>query len=249
MIENDRQIIEDAMFISDLHLHPKQPEITQKFLDFCGWAKGRTKSLYILGDFLHAWPGDDAIDSWSEKIINALACLSDFGIKVYFMPGNRDFLIGKKFLKQAKVIALPEQYIVTLGVKKVLLVHGDCYCTDDKAHQRLRRFTRNRLFKLIFLRTPYKYRAKIVNKVRQYSANNNKVTKNMLTVPKAIFKHLRKLNLDTVVHGHIHRAGLTEHLDNHEKFFQYVLSDWDENPLIMCYNSTNEFRYKLFVGS
>jgi len=248
MIKKDVQINEDAMFISDLHLHPKQPEITKKFLDFCDWAKGKTKILYILGDFLHAWAGDDAIDSWSEKITNALAELSCSGIEVYFIPGNRDFLIGKKFLQQANVKRLPEQYVINLGDKKVLLVHGDCYCTNDKAHQRLRLFTRNWLFKLVFLQMPYKFRAKIVNKVRQYSANNNKLSKNMLTVPNAILKSLRKARLDTVIHGHTHKPGLTTHTYNQDKFFQYVLSDWDENPLIMCYNNTNKFKYIPFVG-
>ncbi len=241
--------LEEAMFISDLHLHPNEPQITAKFLEFCKWAKGRTKRLYILGDFVHAWPGDDAIDAWSNEIIAVLADLVNSGIKTYFMPGNRDFLIGNKFLKLAKLQKLSEPAIITLGAKKVLLVHGDRYCTTDKAHQRLRRFTRNSLFKLVFLRVPYKYRSRIVNKVRQYSANNTKITKDMLTVPQSISAHLRGFKLDTVIHGHTHIPGLTIHTDKHGEFLQYVLSDWDENPLVMCYNNTNDFYYRRFIGS
>ncbi len=250
MLKNYNDSKADAMFISDLHLHPDQPDITAKFLEFCNWAKQQTKDLYILGDFLHAWPGDDAIDAWSEGIIKALAELVDYGIKVYFMPGNRDFLIGKKFLHKAKIKELAEPSIITLGTKKVLLVHGDRYCTKDKAHQNLRRFTRNKLFKLVFLSLPYKYRSKIVNKVRQYSANGRLNTRdNMQAVPAAISKHLRKLHLNTVIHGHTHIPGLTTHTDIQGEFLQYVLSDWDENPVVMCYNNTNKFYYRLFVGS
>lgn len=247
----DGKLPADVMFIADLHLHPQQPKITEKFFRFCEFAKKNTKELYILGDFIHAWPGDDAIDEWSLSIIKSLAELVDSGVKVYFMEGNRDFLLGKKFLHQAQVKYLPDPSIINLGGKRVLLTHGDRYCTDDISHQRLRRFTRNKLFKFLFLRVPYKYRSKVVNKVRQYSANGRSMTigTNMLTVPATIIKHLRKYNLSLVIHGHTHLPGLTEHKDNQESFFQYVLSDWDAEPLIMCYNCTNKFYYKLFAES
>ena len=151
MLKDVNSEIVDAMFISDLHLHPEDSEITAKYMRFCSWARGKTKKIYILGDFLHVWPGDDAMDAWSKKILGSLADLVDSGIKVYFMPGNRDFLIGKKFIRYAKLIELAEPAIITLGNRKVLLVHGDRYCTKDKSHQRLRRFTRNKLFKFIFI--------------------------------------------------------------------------------------------------
>lgn len=249
MILQDENLSADVMFIADLHLHPQQPEITAKFLRFCKWAKQRTKELYILGDFVHAWPGDDGIDVWSDKIIAALSSLADAGVKTYFMAGNRDFLIGKKFLRRANLVELADPSVITLGGKKVLLSHGDRYCTEDISHQRLRRFTRNRIFKLFFLRVPYRYRSQVVNKVRKYSADGKlKPGKNMLAIPSSIAKHLRKYDLATVIHGHTHLPGLTIHRDHFGEYQQYVLSDWDENPLIMCYNSTNEFYYNRFLG-
>lgn len=247
-------VFAEAIFISDLHLHPKQPDITQKFFAFCAWVKNRTNKLYILGDFLHAWPGDDALDAWSMEIINALADLANHGILIYFMPGNRDFLIGNKFLKLAKLIKLTEPSVVKLGENKVLLVHGDCYCTADKAHQWLRRFTRNWWFKFIFMQIPYRFRRGIVSKVRSYS-ENKKPAIDMQNIAKLqtnsllMSKDLRKLKIDTVIHGHTHIPGLTTHTDLDGEFFQYVLSDWDANPLILCYNKTNKFYYKRFVGS
>lgn len=251
MILQDDKLAADVMFIADLHLHPQQPKITTKFLNFCEFAKSNTKELYILGDFIHAWPGDDAIDEWSKLIIKTLAELVDSGVKVYFMAGNRDFLLGKRFLRQAKVKYLPDPSVISLGGKRVLLTHGDRYCTKDKAHQRWRLFTRNKLFKLIFLRVPYKYRFRMVNKVRQYSTSwrSSKPHKDMLTVPEAILNHLRKYNLSTVIHGHTHLPGLTEHKSHAGIFLQYVLSDWDAEPLIMCYNCTNKFYYSLFAES
>lgn len=245
----DSLVNNDAMFISDLHLHPNEPKITKNFLDFCIWARGKTKVIYILGDFLHAWPGDDAIDDWSKKITSALADLVSSGIKIYFMSGNRDFLIGEKFLKQAKVCELLEPTVINLGSEKVLLVHGDRYCTDDISHQMLRILTRNQLFKRLFLKIPFKYRNKIVNKVRQYSIDHTKLKGNILTIPKSISSHLHKFKLNTVIHGHTHTPGLITHNDKYGVFYQYILSDWDEKPMIMCYNQTNKFYYSLFVGN
>ncbi|MDF1757244.1 MAG: UDP-2,3-diacylglucosamine diphosphatase [Legionellaceae bacterium] len=239
----------DAMFIADLHLHPEMPEITNKFFSFISWAAHRTKSLYILGDFLHVWPGDDAMDDWSNEIASRLAWLSGQGVKVFYMAGNRDFLLGRKFLTKAKMQEIKESTVIKLGGIRVLLVHGDRYCTKDRSHQYLRRLTRNSLFKLLFLKTPYAFRRKIVNTVRQYSQNSRKKpSNNMLVVPSVIAKHLRRFDAKHVIHGHTHLPGLTTHADERGEFYQYVLSDWDENPLIMCYNNTKKFHYSLFAG-
>jgi UDP-2,3-diacylglucosamine hydrolase len=238
----------EAMFIADLHLHPEMPEITHKFFAFIKWAANKTKTLYILGDFLHAWPGDDAMDEWSDSIANKLSWLSSQGVDIYFMPGNRDFLVSRRFLTSSKMQEISEPSVIKFGDERVLLVHGDRYCTKDRAHQYLRRFTRNSLFKLIFLRTPYKFRARIVSTIRKYSQSaKSKPQKNMQAIPSAITKHLRSLKSNTVVHGHTHQPGLTKHVDNQDDFYQYVLSDWDENPSIMCYNSTKKFHYVLFA--
>ncbi|OGV37967.1 MAG: UDP-2,3-diacylglucosamine diphosphatase [Legionellales bacterium RIFCSPHIGHO2_12_FULL_35_11] len=237
----------EAMFISDLHLHPEHPKLTNKFFAFLNWSVSKTKSLYILGDFFHVWPGDDAIDSWSEKIANEIAALANHGIKVYFLAGNRDFLIGQKFISKARMTELVESSVIKLGNDKVILVHGDRYCVRDRSHQILRRFTRNRLFKLIFLRTPYKFRSKVVNSVRRYSQNNrSKPVADMITVPTEIVKHLSRNQVDIVVHGHTHTPGLVKHNDKKGNFYQYVLSDWEEKPLIMCYNNTGKFYYVRF---
>lgn len=248
MNENVDNFFAEAMFISDLHLHPEIPEITEKFFAFLQWAATRTKTLYILGDFFHAWPGDDAIDNWSDKIIKALADLSTHGIEVYFMPGNRDFLVGKSFLTRAKLRKLSDPAVINLSDEQVLLTHGDRYCTKDRAHQNFRRLTRNSLFKLFFLRTPYAFRRKIVDKVRNYSQFNRvKPIQNMQVVPATMIKDLRRFKLNKVIHGHTHIPGLVKHAMSCLDFYQYVLSDWDENPAVMCYNKTNKFYYVRFA--
>ncbi len=136
----------EAVFISDLHLHPDDKNIQNRFNQFISWAQNKTKSIYILGDFVHVWPGDEALDFWANSIIKQLNSLADLGIKLYFMPGNRDFLMGSSFLNKAHMQYLPDPTPISIGETIVLLSHGDRYCTRDKSHQWLRRLTRNDIF-------------------------------------------------------------------------------------------------------
>ena len=239
----------DAVFISDLHLHPNEVAITHRFNQFIDWAAENTRTLYILGDFSHAWPGDDALDSWSESIAAKLSKLAASGVSVFYMHGNRDFLLGERFAQLAKFAILSEPTIITLGDEQVLLVHGDRYCTKDKGHQWLRRLTRNSLFSTIFLRLPYQFRAKLVNKVRKHSQiNRSKSASQLDVVPTSLLKHMQQLNVFTLIHGHTHKPGLTIHDFQGKSYRQYVLSDWDDNPVLMCYDKSNGFYFEPFVG-
>jgi len=240
----------DAVFISDLHLHPNEDLITDRFDRFIKWAANNTRTLYILGDFFHVWPGDDALDSWSETIASQLAGLVKQGIPVYFMHGNRDFLLGKRFAQLAGFTLLTEPTIITLGKDKILLMHGDRYCTDDKGHQWLRRLTRNWLFPRIFLLFPYKTRAKLVHTIRNRSQiNRGKPAYQFDIVPSTMLKHMKQLNVETLIHGHTHKPGLTIHELEGIKYRQFVLSDWDDNPLLMCYDRPNGLYFEPFLES
>ncbi len=233
----------EAVFISDLHLHPEMPAISERFRAFIQWAAGQTKSLYILGDFFHVWPGDDAINAWSGEIADQLAWLATQGVRLFFIPGNRDFLLGKRFLARANMQRLADATTIQLGQERVLLVHGDHYCTDDKSHQRLRRLTRNQLFSALFLRIPYRFRERCTNQVRAYSQASMKSAKKLLIVPAAMSKQLFQLKVRTVIHGHIHQPGMTQHTDKWGNYRQYVLSDWDESPTFLCYNEANKLYF------
>ena len=228
-----------AVFISDLHLHPDQPHILEKFRTFMAWAAKNTRSLYILGDFLHVWPGDEALDAWSEEIVDLLAKLSEQGIPVFFMTGNRDFLIGHRFLRKTKMRILSDPALIYLDAQPVLLSHGDAYCTQDKAHQRFRRLTRNRCFHFLFLCLPYSIRQSLVSQVRSYSQHNTKkLPETMQTVPAEMLKDLRRFGTDTLIHGHTHQPGLKTYPDGVKTWKEFTLSDWDENPSILCYNKS-----------
>ncbi len=239
----------DAVFISDLHLHPDMPEIAKRFEAFLAWVKPRARALYILGDFFHVWAGDDTASAWSDEIAEQLRALSDSGMSVYFMRGNRDFLLGDAFFKQAKLIPLDEPAPIILGDIPVILVHGDRYCTEDKAHQWLRRLTRNCWFDKAFMRLPKWLRMRIVMGVRAHSATNPRKQQVIMdVVPESLTSHLKACGVQTVIHGHTHKPGHTEHQFDGMSYQQYVLSDWDAPPSVLCYDKTTGFYFNRIEG-
>ncbi|MCH9755688.1 MAG: UDP-2,3-diacylglucosamine diphosphatase [Gammaproteobacteria bacterium] len=236
----------EAVFISDLHLHPDMPDISKRFEDFLVWVSHRTRALYILGDFFHVWAGDDTSNAWSDAIASRLALLTKQGMQVYFMRGNRDFLLGETFFKRAGLIVLDEPALIELGGEQVMLVHGDRYCIADKAHQRFRRFTRNRWFPALFMMLPKWLRTRIVMGVRVHSETNTQKQPVMMdVVPASLTKHLKQCGAHIVVHGHTHKPGHTSHLLEGELYQQYVLSDWDASPHVLCYDDTIGFNFNL----
>jgi UDP-2,3-diacylglucosamine hydrolase len=228
----------DIVFISDLHLHPEQPQIQERFNAFLEWAKTSVKSVYILGDFFHAWAGDDSIDEWSLTIARQLRELVKQGVSLFYMHGNRDFLLGNAFAQLAGWTALSEPTLVYLGKQRVLLAHGDSYCIKDVGHKRFRMVTRNKLFPLLFLLLPLKYRQQLVDKVRDMSqSNQSKSLEQMDVVASSVIKQMNKYKIKTLIHGHTHKPGLTIYQEKSRELKRYVLSDWDDTPHLLCYNN------------
>ncbi len=236
----------DIVFISDLHLNPDQPEVTAKFEQFLHWAAHSVKVIYILGDFFHAWPGDDAIDTWCKEIAKKIKRLKSQGVSVYYLHGNRDFLLDKGFAELTGWTMLTEPALIDVGQEKVLLMHGDSYCTKDTSHQRFRRLTRNALFKKLFLLLPFHIRSRLVQTVRRHSQSNTRKPADMMDVVEdAFLKHMQKLKVHTLIHGHTHKPDLHYYESMGHVFKRYVLSDWDDMPSILCYDVSNGFNFTL----
>lgn len=233
----------EAIFISDLHLHPELLSLTTRFEQWVHWALQNTRSVYILGDFFHAWAGDDTLDQWSLQISALLAQFHQQQIPVYFMVGNRDFLLGQRFAEVAKVTMIREPKVVQFGDYKTLLVHGDRYCVLDKAHQWFRRVTRNTWFSRCFLFLPRALRLRIVSQVRRRSQSRYLPDEKMMVVPEVLGHEANQYQVNMVIHGHTHRPMRVQHHYCSHYFEQIVLSDWEEKPAILCYNESKAFHY------
>lgn len=217
-----------TLFISDLHLEAERPDISKQFLEFLERDASEADDLYILGDLFEAWVGDDDPNTHYFTIKRALRKLVDGGIPVYFMHGNRDFLIGKKFANETGVRILKDPYKVKMYGQKVLLSHGDALCTDDLQYQKIRRMTRDLKWQATMLAKPLKDRLRMAEEARRQSLEQ-KLNLNMdiMDVNKnAVMQVIRKFNVDILLHGHTHRPAIHKIDLGRRKAQRIVLGDW-----------------------
>lgn len=217
------------LLISDLHLQEERPDITRAFLAFLGGRARAAEALYILGDFFEAWIGDDAMSPYQSSICEALRALSDSGTKIFLMHGNRDFLLGRAFCRQAGCTLLKDPTVVRLNDEPVLLMHGDSLCTRDEGYMRLRRVLRNPLTLFILRHLPLSTRHKLARKLRSESRAQTRMKANDIVdvtpdeVPRVMLQH----GVSTLIHGHTHRPAIHKLQVGDLAARRIVLGDWD----------------------
>jgi UDP-2,3-diacylglucosamine hydrolase len=133
-----------ARFVSDLHLRAERPDLTRRFATFLAdTAAANVEVLFILGDLFEYWIGDDDLtDPVQRRCLQSAALHGDMGAHLYFIAGNRDFLLGDALFAAATDELLPETVKVGAGGTATLLMHGDTVCTDDLPYQEFRRMVR-----------------------------------------------------------------------------------------------------------
>ncbi|MEE9098754.1 UDP-2,3-diacylglucosamine diphosphatase [Pseudomonas nitroreducens] len=218
-----------VLFISDLHLEAERPDITRAFLHFLSTRARTAKALYILGDFFEAWIGDDGMDEFQHSIARALRELSDSGTRIYLMHGNRDFLIGKAFCREAGCTLLRDPSLIDLGGEKVLLMHGDSLCTLDEAYMKLRRWLRNPLTLFILRNLPLATRHKLARKLRKESRAQTRMKASEIVdvTPAEVERIMRDKGVRILIHGHTHRPAMHELEIDGRPARRIVLGDWD----------------------
>lgn len=217
------------LLISDLHLEEKRPDITRAFLGFLETRAPAAEALYILGDFFEVWVGDDGMTPYQHQIASALRVLSDSGTRVYLMHGNRDFMIGRAFCREAGCTLLRDPHIATFRSERVLLMHGDSLCTRDEGYMRMRRLLRNPLSLFILHSLSLAKRQRIASKLRSTSKEETRMKASDIVDVTAdeVIKVMRRHKVRTLIHGHTHRPAVHSlHIDG-QPAQRIVLGDWD----------------------
>ena len=218
------------LLISDLHLEQERPDISRAFLHFLETRAIQAQALYILGDFFEVWIGDDAISPFQRSIAHALRQLSERGTRIYLMHGNRDFLIGKAFCREASCTLLPDPSVIELNGERVLLMHGDSLCTQDVGYMKLRRWLRNPLTLFILRHLPLSTRQKLARKLRNESRTQTRMKASDIVdvTPDEVLRIMQLYKVHTLIHGHTHRPCMHQlTLDGHAAQ-RIVLGDWDK---------------------
>ena len=227
------------LFISDLHLSPLTPGVKRLFLDFLGGRARAAEHLYILGDLFEAWLGDDCIDDPDDdfncEIVSALRALTDSGVKLSVLHGNRDFLLGEEFALRSGARLLPDPYVLTLPTWQFVLSHGDLLCTDDTDYQAFRAQVRDQAWRTAFLGKPLADRKAIALALRKQSEDAKleklKPAQRYLMDlnPGATDDFLRDHGYGTFIHGHTHLPAKHDHLVDGIHIERWVMADWQEN--------------------
>ncbi|MGL1832829.1 UDP-2,3-diacylglucosamine diphosphatase [Rhodocyclaceae bacterium SMB388] len=219
-----------AQFISDLHLCEERPETTRAFLAFLDGPARRTDALYILGDLFEYWAGDDDDSPLIDTVSVALSRLSSVDTRLFFLAGNRDFLIGPGFAERVGLRLLDEPSLIELDGTRALLSHGDTLCTDDQAYQTYRGQVRDPAWIREFLDRPLADRKHFIENIRQHSerAKRVKQAEIMDVNAGAVEALLRAYDYPLLIHGHTHRPARHLHrVDGHD-CDRWVLSDWQD---------------------
>lgn len=221
----------NTLFISDLHLSEERPDISSAFFSFLDdHITTDTDALYILGDFFEVWVGDDYHTPLTAKVAAKLFALSQSGIPIFFVHGNRDFLIGQRYAEQCGMTLLPEQSVIDLYGEKTVVLHGDEMCTDDLEYQKFRKKSRGWWWPKLMLSLPLWYRQSVAKKARAKSKLSQQGKKMAIldVTQQAVNEMFKQFNVKTMIHGHTHRPDVHKWTNKNQVYTRIVLGDWYE---------------------
>jgi UDP-2,3-diacylglucosamine hydrolase len=212
-----------SLFISDLHLSDNTPAIESGLLAFLKREQA-ADALYILGDLFEAWVGDDDDAPLAQRIRDALAAYSAGGTNVFFLRGNRDFLLGERFASDIGATLLDDYTTVDVGGEAALLMHGDLLCTDDTDYLQFRAMVHDPNWQTAALSKPLDERRQLARQLRAMSADaaSNKPEDIMDVNADAVNKAMADAGVQRLIHGHTHRPA-RHNIATGERI---VLGDW-----------------------
>lgn len=235
--------MKDRVFISDLHLAPERPQIIELFLRFADEIAAEADELYILGDFLEYWLGDDDPSPAMKPVFDKLIELAEeHKTKIFFMHGNRDFLVGNGLAERCHFELIDDPCKINIQDRDVLLMHGDTLCTDDIEYQKFRHVVRSEQWQQDILSKTLEERIQIAKGLRDQSqqSTNEKEESIMDVNQQATDNTFIDNQVDNIIHGHTHRPAIHHKTVNGHDTTRVVLGDWFETGSYLRINDASE---------
>ncbi len=197
-------------------------------------------ALYVLGDLFDFWIGDDDKSTFAKQVRAEFKTLTDLGIPCYFVKGNRDFLVGKRFARETGMTLLGDETVIDLYGTKTVILHGDTLCTQDTKYLAYREKVNQPWLQWLFNRLPMFVKRRIVSKV-QGDIRQEKRTKSldiMDVTQQEVHDVMDKNDVAHMIHGHTHRPDIhrTNHKNKH--YTRIVLGDWYTQGSVLVYDKT-----------
>ena len=218
-------------FISDLHLNADEPATFNAWQTYL--QETPADAVFILGDLFEVWVGDDAVGAGFQTYPEAsfenrcTSVLAQAGsrLALFFMHGNRDFLIGPAFMDACHASLLHDPTVLAFAGRRWLLSHGDALCLDDLDYMAFRRQVRSAGWQQAFLAQPLAERQAMAREMRRQSEARKRSGLDYADVdPVAARQWLQAAQAPTLIHGHTHKPAFHD-LGN--GLSRVVLSDWD----------------------
>jgi len=217
-----------TFFVADLHLTDERPAATGRFFRFLDEEAAGADALYILGDLFEAWIGDDHDERVAHDTARRLRSLVDGGTPVYFMHGNRDFMLAARYAARSGMTLLADPTRIDLYGVPTLLMHGDTLCTDDTAYQTFRNRVRHPLTLALLRHLPHTLRRHLARQARagSESAKAGKRAEIMDVNEDEVVRVLRGQQACCLIHGHTHRPAQHVHAVDGRDCARWVVPDW-----------------------
>ncbi|MFT5132634.1 MAG: UDP-2,3-diacylglucosamine hydrolase [Gammaproteobacteria bacterium] len=228
----------ETLFISDLHLSPERPEKLELFKRLLTGRARQAAALYILGDlFDHFWVGNDDRTPPNPAIISELLAFAKINKNLFIIRGNRDLMLDANFKAVSGCTLLPDRHVIELDGEKVLLSHGDIFCSKDLGYQRYRRFMETGFTRYVFPRLPYALRIKLSHGLRPLIKKSSiKKSKDIIDVEQVtVERAMLEYGVQQLIHGHTHRPDVHRFQLNGLAATRTVLSDWYvKDSVLVC---------------
>ena len=237
-----------TVFISDLHLDESRPEATASFSRLLDALPSDTVALYILGDLFESWIGDDDDAALPTEVAQRLNAVSQRGINLFFMAGNRDFALGERYAERAGFALLPDPTRIDLYGRPALLMHGDTLCTDDVAYQAFRAKVRDPAWLAHMLAQPLPVRRAFAQQARAGSREHTAATVETIMDVNAqtVADTFRQHAVDLIIHGHTHRPAVHRHDVEGRECTRIVLGDWYDQGTVLFARDDGRLRLERF---
>lgn len=224
-----------VLFVSDVHLSARRPDQLALFLRFLASTQEHAEALYILGDLFDVWLGDDDDSPLAQSVIDGLARFSGCGVPLFFIRGNRDFLMDGGFEQRTGGRILADPTVIDLYGHPTLISHGDSLCTRDVEYQAFRRKLYSKEWKQGFLAQPFAMRVSIAKQIRQasFEASSRKPPDIMDVTREAVDELMRAHGVFRLVHGHTHRPNVHQFSVDGQQATRTVLGDWYEKDSVL----------------
>ena len=216
-------------FVSDVHLSPERAQVTSAFYEFLSSHARKATDLFILGDLFETWIGDDDPSDLAITTQIRLKELTLSGTKLFVQHGNRDFLLGRRFMNKTGAVLIRDYHVIEAYNQRILVTHGDLLCSDDLAYQSFRRKTRNPIYRWILSHLPLSKRQEMASRWRAEATrqSSSKPSTIMDVSRTTVQRVMSTTNTVKLIHGHTHMPA--RHKLSVGDKERIVLGDWESS--------------------